>query len=148
MADLGNLGQKLEGALGSFGKAMGGDGNDIRVGGAGTDTLIGGFGNDVLTELSDTRMQWIRGPGIAMVFQEPMTSLNPIFTIGEQVMETIRAHERLPQRAARQYAAREQAPPAVWIKQAGSGRCLPVATLPKSFASSPTQYYSQETATK
>ena len=49
-------------------------------------------------------MQRIRGPGIAMVFQEPMTSLNPVFTIGEQVMETIRAHERLSQRAV--YAAR------------------------------------------
>ena len=44
-------------------------------------------------------MQRIRGPGIAMVFQEPMTSLNPVFTIGEQIMETIRAHERLSQRA-------------------------------------------------
>ena len=33
-------------------------------------------------------MQRIRGPGIAMVFQEPMTSLNPVFTIGEQMMET------------------------------------------------------------
>ena len=56
------------------------------------------FAGQVLTELSDARMQRIRGPGIAMVFQEPMTSLNPVFTIGEQVMETIRAHERLPQR--------------------------------------------------
>ncbi len=51
-------------------------------------------GND-LTHLSDARMQKIRGPGIAMVFQEPMTSLNPVFTIGDQVMETIRAHERI-----------------------------------------------------
>jgi peptide/nickel transport system ATP-binding protein/oligopeptide transport system ATP-binding protein len=57
------------------------------------------FGGQVLTRLSDARMQRIRGPGIAMVFQEPMTSLNPVFTIGEQVMETIRAHERLSQRA-------------------------------------------------
>jgi peptide/nickel transport system ATP-binding protein/oligopeptide transport system ATP-binding protein len=57
------------------------------------------FGGEVLTRLSDARMQRIRGPGIAMVFQEPMTSLNPVFTIGEQVMETIRAHERLSQRA-------------------------------------------------
>jgi peptide/nickel transport system ATP-binding protein/oligopeptide transport system ATP-binding protein len=57
------------------------------------------FDGQVLTTLSDARMQRIRGPGIAMVFQEPMTSLNPVFTIGEQVMETIRAHERLPQRA-------------------------------------------------
>ena len=44
-------------------------------------------------------MQRIRGPGIAMVFQEPMTSLNPVFTIGEQVLETLRAHERLSQKA-------------------------------------------------
>ena len=45
-------------------------------------------------------MQRIRGPGIAMVFQEPMTSLNPVFTIGEQIMETMRAHERLSQQRA------------------------------------------------
>jgi len=57
------------------------------------------FGGQVLTSLSDTAMQRIRGPGLAMVFQEPMTSLNPVFTIGEQVMETIRAHERLAQKA-------------------------------------------------
>jgi oligopeptide/dipeptide ABC transporter ATP-binding protein len=57
------------------------------------------FAGQDLTRLSDTRMQRIRGSGIAMVFQEPMTSLNPVFTIGEQVMETIRAHERLSQRA-------------------------------------------------
>jgi peptide/nickel transport system ATP-binding protein len=57
------------------------------------------FAGEVLTRLSDSRMQRIRGPGIAMVFQEPMTSLNPVFTIGEQVIETIRAHERLSQRA-------------------------------------------------
>jgi peptide/nickel transport system ATP-binding protein/oligopeptide transport system ATP-binding protein len=57
------------------------------------------FAGQELTALSDSRMQRVRGPGIAMVFQEPMTSLNPVFTIGEQIMETIRAHERLPQRA-------------------------------------------------
>jgi oligopeptide/dipeptide ABC transporter ATP-binding protein len=57
------------------------------------------FAGDVLTRLSDARMQRIRGPGIAMVFQEPMMSLNPVFTIGEQVIETIRAHERLSPRA-------------------------------------------------
>ena len=39
-------------------------------------------------------MQKIRGPGIAMIFQEPMTSLNPVFTIGDQIIETLRAHER------------------------------------------------------
>ncbi len=58
------------------------------------------FDGEDLTRLSDARMQRIRGPGISMVFQEPMTSLNPVFSIGEQVIETIRAHERLSQRAA------------------------------------------------
>jgi oligopeptide/dipeptide ABC transporter ATP-binding protein len=52
-------------------------------------------GRDLL-RLSDTAMRRVRGPGIAMVFQEPMTSLNPVFTIGEQITETIAAHERLP----------------------------------------------------
>jgi peptide/nickel transport system ATP-binding protein/oligopeptide transport system ATP-binding protein len=56
-------------------------------------------GRDLLA-LSDRSMQRLRGPGIAMVFQEPMTSLNPVFTIGEQIMETIRAHESLSQRDA------------------------------------------------
>src|ERR1700744_3049762 len=57
------------------------------------------FAGEALTRLNEARMQRIRGPGIAMVFQEPMTSLNPVFTIGEQVMETIRAHERPGSRA-------------------------------------------------
>jgi peptide/nickel transport system ATP-binding protein/oligopeptide transport system ATP-binding protein len=54
-------------------------------------------GQDLL-KLSDRSMQRLRGPGIAMVFQEPMTSLNPVFSIGEQIMETIRAHESLSQK--------------------------------------------------
>jgi oligopeptide/dipeptide ABC transporter ATP-binding protein len=57
------------------------------------------FAGEDLTRLSDAQMRKIRGPGIAMVFQEPMTSLNPVFTIGEQLMETLRAHERLSPRA-------------------------------------------------
>jgi len=64
--------------------------------------IMGGsirFDGKDLLQLSDRAMQRLRGPGIAMVFQEPMTSLNPVFTIGEQIMETIRAHENLPQRA-------------------------------------------------
>ena len=62
------------------------------------------FEGQVLTRMSDARMQKIRGPGIAMIFQEPMTSLNPVFTIGEQIMETIRAHERISARAQQQRA--------------------------------------------
>jgi oligopeptide/dipeptide ABC transporter ATP-binding protein len=54
-------------------------------------------GQDLL-KLSDRSMQRLRGPGMAMVFQEPMTSLNPVFTIGEQIMETLRAHETLSQK--------------------------------------------------
>ena len=64
----------------------------------------GALRGEELTRLSDARMQRIRGPGIAMVFQEPMTSLNPVFTIGEQIMETIRAHERLSPSAQRDRA--------------------------------------------
>jgi peptide/nickel transport system ATP-binding protein/oligopeptide transport system ATP-binding protein len=44
-------------------------------------------------------MRRIRGPGMGMIFQEPMTSLNPVFPIGEQIMETIRAHERIGSKA-------------------------------------------------
>jgi oligopeptide/dipeptide ABC transporter ATP-binding protein len=58
------------------------------------------FDGTELTSLSDKRMQRVRGQGIAMVFQEPMTSLNPVFTIGDQLIETVRAHERLDNRAA------------------------------------------------
>jgi peptide/nickel transport system ATP-binding protein/oligopeptide transport system ATP-binding protein len=65
--------------------------------------VLGGsirFEDQDLLKLSDRSMQRLRGPGMAMVFQEPMTSLNPVFTIGEQIMETIRAHESLSQRAS------------------------------------------------
>jgi len=62
------------------------------------------FQGQDLTKLSGREMQRIRGPGIAMIFQEPMTSLNPVFSIGDQIMETIRAHENLPAAALRKRA--------------------------------------------
>ncbi|MCE2761323.1 MAG: ABC transporter ATP-binding protein [Acetobacteraceae bacterium] len=62
------------------------------------------FQGQELTKLSSREMQRIRGPGIAMIFQEPMTSLNPVFSIGDQIMETIRAHENLPAAALRKRA--------------------------------------------
>ena len=62
------------------------------------------FDGQDLTQLSERQMRRVRGPGIAMIFQEPMTSLNPVFPIGEQVMEAIAAHERLPARALRDRA--------------------------------------------
>ena len=46
-------------------------------------------------------MRGIRGKKIAMIFQEPMTSLNPVFTIGDQIGETVRLHEGLTARQAR-----------------------------------------------
>ena len=62
------------------------------------------FEGEDITNAPPSRMQRIRGPGMAMVFQEPMTSLNPVFSIGEQIMETLRAHERLSVREQRDRA--------------------------------------------
>jgi oligopeptide/dipeptide ABC transporter ATP-binding protein len=53
------------------------------------------FNGQDLLELSEEDMQKIRGNRIAMVFQEPMTSLNPVFTIGDQIKEAIQVHEQL-----------------------------------------------------
>jgi peptide/nickel transport system ATP-binding protein len=54
-----------------------------------------------LTKLSEERMRSLRGSRIAMIFQEPMTSLNPVFTIGNQLGESLQLHEGLSRRAAR-----------------------------------------------
>lgn len=54
-----------------------------------------------LLELSETQMQDVRGNDIAMIFQEPMTALNPVFTIGQQIIETIVRHERISAKEAR-----------------------------------------------
>ena len=62
------------------------------------------FAGETLTSLSEYRMEKIRGAGISMVFQEPMTSLNPVLTIGEQIMETVRAHENISARAQQERA--------------------------------------------
>ena len=53
-----------------------------------------------LLKLSYEEMRKIRGKDIAMIFQEPMTSLNPVFTIGMQVMESVRFHEKLSKEEA------------------------------------------------
>ena len=62
-------------------------------------------GEDLLT-FSDLRMQSIRGARIAIVFQEPMTSLNPVFRIGLQIEETILAHEKVSTGSARKRTIR------------------------------------------
>ncbi len=53
-----------------------------------------------LVTLAPNRMRKIRGKEISMIFQEPMTSLNPVFTVGEQIAEAIRLHEGLGRREA------------------------------------------------
>jgi oligopeptide/dipeptide ABC transporter ATP-binding protein len=53
-----------------------------------------------LGSLSEHQMESVRGNDISMIFQEPMTSLNPVFTIGDQITEAIRVHERVGARAA------------------------------------------------
>ena len=53
-----------------------------------------------LLDVSAEQMRKIRGKEIAMIFQEPMTSLNPVFTVGEQIAELIRLHEGLSRRDA------------------------------------------------
>ena len=53
-----------------------------------------------LLDVSAEQMRKIRGKEIAMIFQEPMTSLNPVFTVGEQIAESIRLHEGLSRRDA------------------------------------------------
>jgi peptide/nickel transport system ATP-binding protein len=57
-----------------------------------------------LLEVPDATLRDLRGNRLAMIFQEPMTSLNPSFTIGEQIIETILRHRGGPRRAARQRA--------------------------------------------
>jgi len=50
-------------------------------------------GAKILTDLPDREMRTVRGRDIAMIFQEPMTSLNPVFTIGSQIIEAIQLHQ-------------------------------------------------------
>ncbi len=57
-------------------------------------------GADLLT-LPERQLRRLRGPGVGMIFQEPMSSLNPVFSIGEQITKTLRAHERIGPGAAR-----------------------------------------------
>jgi peptide/nickel transport system ATP-binding protein len=69
--------------------------------------IVGGsvwFGGRDLVRVSEREMRAIRGKAISMIFQEPMTSLNPVYTCGEQIIETIVLHERLSRPDARRRA--------------------------------------------
>ena len=66
--------------------------------------VIGGevlFDGTNISALPVQAMREIRGAGIAMIFQDPLTALNPVFTIGDQMLEVIRAHTTMSKRQAR-----------------------------------------------
>lgn len=60
-------------------------------------------GKDLLT-LSNKKMRDIRGNEISMIFQDPSTSLNPVYKVGDQIMESIRAHQKVSKKEAKQKA--------------------------------------------
>ncbi|ODT07999.1 MAG: peptide ABC transporter ATP-binding protein [Mesorhizobium sp. SCN 65-20] len=66
------------------------------------EVLLGG--KDIL-KLSPTELRHVRGARVGFVFQDPMTSLNPVFTVGDQIMEPLRSHMRMSKAEARRRAA-------------------------------------------
>src|SRR5690606_31949665 len=58
------------------------------------------FNGKDLMSLSEAEMRKVRGKSVSMIFQEPMTSLNPVFTVGEQIAETLILHENIGSAAA------------------------------------------------
>src|SRR5215475_12178422 len=58
------------------------------------------FNGRELLSLPEEEMRKVRGGDIAMIFQEPMTSLNPVLTVGRQIAETVRLHQEVGQRDA------------------------------------------------
>ena len=69
--------------------------------------IVGGaihFGGRDLTKITEKELRAIRGNSISMIFQEPMTSLNPVYTVGDQIIEGILVHQDLHPRDARALA--------------------------------------------
>lgn len=65
--------------------------------------IVGGeilYNGENLLKQSDRQMRKIRGNQISMIFQEPMTSLNPVFTVGDQIAEAYQIHENLSKKQA------------------------------------------------
>ena len=73
----------------------------------GTGRIVGGemqFNGKDLASLPEEEMRRIRGNEISMIFQEPMTSLNPVMTVGDQIAETVRLHQGASRSEARDRA--------------------------------------------
>ncbi len=69
----------------------------------GTGRIVGGqvlYNGRDIAEISDDEMRGIRGNEISMIFQEPMTSLNPVFSVGEQIIEVVRLHQKTNRKEA------------------------------------------------
>ena len=64
------------------------------------------YGDKNLATLKDSEIRKIRGNDISMIFQEPMTSLNPVFTVGSQIMENILLHEDVKKEEAHERAVK------------------------------------------
>lgn len=77
--------------------------------------IVGGeifLGRQNLLSISETEMEQIRGKEIAMIFQDPLSSLNPVLSIGRQISETILSHERISKKEAWEKAIG-------WLKRLG-----------------------------
>ena len=74
-------------------------------------------GRNLLT-LEPRELRAIRGNEIAMIFQEPMTSLNPVFTVGDQIAEAAIVHQRLSRRVARWWTSNVSA---IWSPTVNTG---------------------------
>ena len=82
-------------------------------------------------DLDDDRMREVRGGEIAMIFQDPMTSLNPVYTVGDQIVEAILTHQRIGKAAAR---------------DAGPSTCCARSASPRPIAASTTSRTSSRAA--
>jgi oligopeptide/dipeptide ABC transporter ATP-binding protein len=79
----------------------------VRLLSKGTGRIVGGtldFQGKDLARLPDSEMRYIRGNEISMIFQEPMTSLNPVMSVGDQIVETVRLHRGASRAEARDRA--------------------------------------------
>ena len=84
-------------------------------------------GRDLL-ELPEAQMRGIRGAGIAMIFQEPMTALNPVMRVGDQVAEAVLAHEGEPHANGDGTTSRKITKQAAWQRAIEALRTVAIQT--------------------